>query len=367
LPLATQTPPSTPPPTTATASDLPEYPRLDTEGINDDVVVATIEQLEKTNNRPHLLKELAAAIAGHVHVVETFVAPAPFFLSSEIADTENSSANQSAIISSRLTNFIKRPWTNLAPCPIGKDLIGTHPKRLYFYLSGRPHLPFPDPEPRVSATARIISPSLTSGTDEAEDDAGRRRSEMSPSPALDLEDSAVNFDNGSLSRSESFPNSHMPSGAPTPGLAQSRSSPALERDEHEFTQTANALQQLRRETEQMAKLKALDVKLEISPPEDAMILEDDSDEIIAKRNIEAADVVFGQSDTSLFMRRSAYLLSSPMIVPQRDPEEVPGKPIPFPLTLSTVEDKIESSFAWTELKSPETVELDELENLFESY
>lgn len=330
------------------------------------MVVATIEQLENTNNRPHLLKELAAAIAGHVHVVETFVAPTPSG-PSESTDSENSSANQSAIISSRLTNFMKRPWTNLAPCPLGKDLIGTHPKRLYFYLSGRPHLPFPDPEPRVSATARIISPSLTSGTDEAEEDASRRRSEMSPSPALDLEHSAVDFDHGSLSRIESFPNSHMPSGAQTPGLAQSRSSPALERDEHEFTQTANALQQLRRESEQMAKLKALDAKFEDLSPEDAMDLEDDSEESVAQRNIEAADAVFGQSDASLFMRRSAYLLSSPMIVPQRDVDYMPGKPIPLSLTLAPIEDKIESGFAWTELKSPETVELDELENLFESY
>jgi hypothetical protein len=262
---------------------------------------------------------------------------------------------------------MKRPWTNLAPCPLGKDLIGTHPKRLYFYLAGRPHLPFPDPEPRVATTARIITPSLSSGTDEAEEDLSRRRSEMSPSPGLDLNDSIMDFDVSSLTRSTSFPNSHLSSGAPTPCLAQSRSSPALERDEHEFTQTANALQQLRRESAQNAKLTTLDVKLEISPPEDPMSLEDESEEIVALRNIEAADTVFGQSDTSLFMHKSMYLLSSPMMAPQKDPESVPEKLSPFPLTLVPVDDKMESSFAWTELKSPETVELDELENLFESY
>jgi hypothetical protein len=67
LPLATHTPPPSPPP--SDHADI-QYPKVDTEGLNDDVVVATIEQLEKTNNRPHLLKELAIAIAGHVHVVE---------------------------------------------------------------------------------------------------------------------------------------------------------------------------------------------------------------------------------------------------------------------------------------------------------
>jgi hypothetical protein len=68
------TPPPSPPPSDA-AARLPLI-RVDTEGINDDVVVATIHQLEKARNRPHLLKELATAIAGHVHVVETSV-PVP--------------------------------------------------------------------------------------------------------------------------------------------------------------------------------------------------------------------------------------------------------------------------------------------------
>lgn len=37
-------------------------PKIDTEGINDDIVVAVIGQLEKTGNRPHLVKELAAVL-----------------------------------------------------------------------------------------------------------------------------------------------------------------------------------------------------------------------------------------------------------------------------------------------------------------
>jgi hypothetical protein len=36
--------------------------KIDTEGINDDVVVAAIEQLEKTGNKPHLVRELAAVL-----------------------------------------------------------------------------------------------------------------------------------------------------------------------------------------------------------------------------------------------------------------------------------------------------------------
>ena len=37
-------------------------PKVDTEGINDDIVVGVIDQLEKTGNRPHLVKELAAIL-----------------------------------------------------------------------------------------------------------------------------------------------------------------------------------------------------------------------------------------------------------------------------------------------------------------
>jgi hypothetical protein len=73
---AVRTPPASPPPTTSTTSvtnesQQPQYPKVDTEGINDDVVVATIELLEKYNNRPLMLKELATTISQYVHVVET--------------------------------------------------------------------------------------------------------------------------------------------------------------------------------------------------------------------------------------------------------------------------------------------------------
>jgi hypothetical protein len=48
---------------------------VDTEGINDEIVVGVIEQLEKTGNRPHLLKELAAILATSIPIVERYVCP----------------------------------------------------------------------------------------------------------------------------------------------------------------------------------------------------------------------------------------------------------------------------------------------------
>ena len=44
--------------------------KVDVEGISDDIVVATIHQLEKTGNRPHLVKELAHVLATNLHCIE---------------------------------------------------------------------------------------------------------------------------------------------------------------------------------------------------------------------------------------------------------------------------------------------------------
>jgi len=44
---------------------------IDLEGINDDIVEAVIIQLQKTANRPHLVKELAAILSLTVKIVET--------------------------------------------------------------------------------------------------------------------------------------------------------------------------------------------------------------------------------------------------------------------------------------------------------
>lgn len=54
-------------------SPVAEYAnKIDTEGINDDIVIGTIQQLEKTGNRPHLVKELAAVLATKLHIVEKY-------------------------------------------------------------------------------------------------------------------------------------------------------------------------------------------------------------------------------------------------------------------------------------------------------
>jgi hypothetical protein len=46
---------------------------IDLEGINDEIVEGVIVQLQKTGNRPHLVKELALMLSSSVKIVETFV------------------------------------------------------------------------------------------------------------------------------------------------------------------------------------------------------------------------------------------------------------------------------------------------------
>lgn len=49
--------------------------KIDTQGIDDEIVVGVIEQLEKTGNRPHLLKELALVLSPIIPIVERYVHP----------------------------------------------------------------------------------------------------------------------------------------------------------------------------------------------------------------------------------------------------------------------------------------------------
>ena len=61
---------ATPPPSPGGVSG---QTKVDTQGIDDTIVVGVIEQLEKTGNRPHLLKELAAVLSSTIPIVERCV------------------------------------------------------------------------------------------------------------------------------------------------------------------------------------------------------------------------------------------------------------------------------------------------------
>jgi len=167
-------------------------------------------------------------------------------------------------------------WTSQNPCPLGKELESTHPRRTYFFLTTCPHQPIPDSAEQAQeamhhASRTIISPSLSgaeSGTSEDADAMDRRR-ELSPSPEVDLsspelddidDDIAMpNTPVGSftghgffgmggmrMSHLHTHHHHHHHQGSSAAGRNHRATSPPLEKDEKEFTQTADGLLQKRK-------------------------------------------------------------------------------------------------------------------------
>lgn len=361
---------NTPPPSPGGESS---QTKVDTQGIDDTIVVGVIEQLEKTGNRPHLLKELAAVLSTSISIVERCVSAPTINFSSTSANTAPSSANPSAIISSRLATYLRRPWTALSKCPLDKVLVGTHPKRVYYYLTTCEHQPIPTDSPNGPTAARIISPSLSSAASEEEDVDARARSQLSPSPELDL--SSPDFEDESTPFSNRNP--LMRNGAHPPtstNISHNRRavSPPLERDEHEFTQTASILLQRSRSQTQDSESKP-DIKFERSPSLTDTSMEDpipeeveETEESAALRNSEAAAALFGHVDhLTVHAIQPAFASSSPMLKPAL---EINISRANFKTGLSgDVKMTDDDSWAWSELKSPETVDLDELEDMFCDY
>ncbi|KAK2750963.1 hypothetical protein FQN57_000038 [Myotisia sp. PD_48] len=226
-----QTPPPSPVDST-TAS------KIDTDGINDDIVVAVIQQLEKTGNRPHLIKELATVL-------------------STTTESIANSANAAALISSRLSVYLKRPWTALAPCPIAKELIPVHPRKVFFYLTNSPHQPLNQNSNDITLP-KDITPSLSGASVETDDDsvedleemlANRERARLSPSPEVDLSNPEFDQEEGTESNHDldlaagfSLRNPPLAQN-PLLSHAHRAASPRLEGDEREFTLTASLVRE----------------------------------------------------------------------------------------------------------------------------
>lgn len=333
--------------------------KVDTQGIDDTIVVGVIEQLEKTGNRPHLLKELATVLSPAIPIVERCVPSSSDSSASSSALLmlmRHSSANPAAIISSRLATYLKRNWTALSPCPLDKKLVGTHPKRVYYFLTTCPHQPIPDDASNALAAARIITPSLSAASEEEDMDA-RSRDVRSPSPELDLSD----FDDGG------DPFSNQPQPPSTHNIAHNRraQSPPLEKDEREFTQTASFLQQRRKSLEaererstsiSMGEAPILDVTMDDIPEVE------ETEESAARKNSETAAALFGQMDhVPTFqpdLGSSSPLLKAALNIEMPPPMFKPGE-----IRIHT--DNIE--WSWSDLKSPEHIELEELDDLFGGY
>ncbi|CAG8031897.1 unnamed protein product [Penicillium olsonii] len=395
----------TPPPS---PMDGVHAPKIDTEGINDDIVVAVINQLEKTGNRPHLVKELAAVLVA---------------LNGNVAN----SANPAALLSSRLAAYMKRSWTALAPCPIAKELVLIHPRKVYYYLTTFPHQPIPETDDVVPAVdGKRITPSVSSLEDE--DDAMMR--ERSPSPEVDL--SSPDFEDLNANRGPSA--DHFPDASNLTRLMHSHraASPPLEGDEKEFTQTASAVRE--RASEEKAsessrsqsilseRLSAMEDAPSQSPvnggsmsPDDGMSEEEYSDyfshipaDHMAQDDEAAASALFGTSPSPSLTSIASSVSSGTSLIDAGMDLALAGKPaapqiaLPEDLaapvsTLKRSLDMLNSGLpdvdlkmsdltesherltltprpvsmsaepvfdSWRELQNPEMVEVDELDEMF---
>ncbi len=298
------------------------------------------------------------------------------------------------MVSSRLTAYLKRPWTSFAPCPIEKELLETHPRRTYFYLSIYPHQPIPETSNPAQAN-RIISPSLSSATGEDEEDCGREsRARVAPSPSPEIDLSAPD-----LAVEEDVRNSLTPAGSfsahagtllhdvisSSADIAHNRraASPPLERDEREFEQTASSLQK-RKQLNQLrrALVGSSNVDVDVGNDGDdgddlvgaapAVQPPEDTEESVAMRSSQAAVELFGPGTAM------AIDITSPVMRPQGtkrysvgggDMEDVRAEgSAPVAAIPRQERDKsLEASWQWAESCKPELIGVDELDEMFGGY
>lgn len=316
----------TPPPSPGPTTDC----KIDTEGISDVIVVGVIEQLEKTGNRPHLIKELATVLSSVSDAVSGYAHRPPRPPASSVL-MMSSSANPGALLSSRLSAYMKRPgWTALSPCPLEKELTTVHPRKVYFFLTTRPRQEIPvdssdifaGPDAGGKGGKRIISPSVSSASvdEDAEAAEDRKREALSPSPEVDL--SAQYLESGpgpdvayhhSPTPADSFSGRSSLARDGSHGGSSSDSvlshnhraaSPPLEGDEKEFTQTASSM-----------RLRGMSLdELTVRPSTESMVdpQMEESEEERAKRNREAAEALFGAHHPHTM---GLPMMSSPLVKP----------------------------------------------------
>ncbi|KAI4172516.1 MAG: hypothetical protein LQ343_003510 [Gyalolechia ehrenbergii] len=311
----------TPPPSPGATDRI----KIDTDGINDEIVTGVIEQLEKTGNRPHLIKELSTVL-------------------SSTNDAVLSSANPVALLSSRLAAYLRRDcWTALSPCPLAKELIPVHPRKVFYYLTTQPRQEIPADSSDIFTSTiitsinsgpkggkRIISPSLSNASvdeDGSEMAELRKREAFSPSPEVDLSapelDIVTHTDDdfhtpstpagSTLSgRSSLARDGSSRSGSEDMNLAHNHraQSPPLEGDEKEFTQTASNMRMRGMSFDDQSVRQSTEAEKELPATVDEMHLDETEDEV-AHRNQEDGATLFGGQPQA--QELGTGIMSSPFV------------------------------------------------------
>lgn len=333
-----------------------------------------------------------------------------------------SSANPAAFLASRLTTYLRRPWTALAPCPLAKELVPVHPRKVYYYLTTTPRQPIPDASEDTLIPPAVVTPSASSVD---QDDADALARERSPSPEVDL--SSPDFDDDSASQGTA--SKHAPSFSVDHRhhsrlirSHQRANSPPLERDEREFTLTASAVRERASEAKSVRPEEpenggntisdtAMDGISSGSMDEDPLssasgdrIVDGQYGDYFAHMDSRGEDqdldeaaavALFGTSPSPSLSSTASSASSSPSMAPDAEdiatpvengpskgvstvarPIAVPGMDVDMKMSHPKWGGKL--SFAsrdmdldldmmtesWIELQSPETVEVDELDAMF---
>lgn len=309
----------------------------------------------------------------------------------------NSSANPAALLSSRLSTYLRRPcWSALAPCPLGKELIPIHPRKVYFYLTTSSRQDFPADSSDILSSPlintvgaggkggkRTISPSISSASidEDLEGAEDRKRAALSPSPEVDL--SSHELDAATEGADDEFGTPPTPAGSfsgrsslardGTSGSASESirlvhnhraASPPLEGDEREFTQTASSMRMRGMSLDDANVRQSTEVENPATEEAvaDAMMVEE-SEEEKAKRNREAAAALFGghhehgEEGGLGLMSSPLYKHTLPVVGNEIKKEEAADVEMGEAITILG-----ESGSSW-DAREPATIGLDELDDL----
>lgn len=230
---------------------------------------------------------------------------------------------------------------------------------------------------------RIISPSISSGPDDEEqkepmlEDARQEREALSPSPELDLSAPEYDHTHEQMSGIALAESAEYSSASMFDEAYQQAASPPLESDEREFTHTASVMA-TRRAVEQSAtpdtdlsppsvdassqhpSSSYLSMPNNASPDHSMEDQDDETEEMKHLRNHEAASALFGGQYSHLGVGSVTHMTlnSSPMIHPTLSTKDMPPSMGNMSFRLAADDDA-----AWHELKSPDCVELSELDDL----
>ena len=201
------------------------------------------------------------------------------------------------------------------------------------------HQPILDPYTNPFPQRAIISPSLSSAASRSDEADAERRRELSPSPEVDL--STPDFDDEEMVIPPT-PTGSFSGRIIEPARNTRASSPPLEKDEKEFTQTARGMQK--------RKLSGDDVEMSGVPSD------------IEGHPTKAMDseALFGEG-RNLSVNTTAVFISSPTMKPS-----LMSNTLKRPSEENDLWARVEGAMEW-DMRSPESVELAELEGMLDDF